>query len=73
MNRRTFLTTATTVSTAFALNGCNESERVAIDYSKRPSEKKDDKKRVNFNKNKKTVIKLATSWPAHFPHHGNGR
>jgi TRAP-type mannitol/chloroaromatic compound transport system substrate-binding protein len=72
MNRRTFLTTATTASAAFALNGCNENNRQAIDYSKRPLAKKDDKKRVNFNKNKKTIIKLATSWPASFPIMGTG-
>jgi len=71
MNRRTFLTTASTVSAAIALNGCNESNRKAIDHSKHP-QKHDDVKRVNINRNKKTVIKLATSWPAHFPIMGTG-
>ncbi len=79
MNRRTFLTTATTASAVLAFNGCNESNRQAIDYSKHPK-KSDNKvngetregKRVNINKNKKTVIKLATSWPAHFPIMGTG-
>lgn len=72
MNRRNFLTTASVSSAAFALSGCNESNRQAIDYSKHPKAKQDDTKRVNFNKNKKTVIKLATSWPAHFPIMGIG-
>ena len=72
MNRRDFLTTATATSAALALGGCNESNRQAIDYSKHPTAKGDDKKRVNFNRNKKTVIKLATSWPAHFPIMGIG-
>jgi len=72
MNRRTFLTTASTVSATFALAGCNESNRQAIDYSKHPLAKSHDAKRVNINRNKKTVIKLATSWPAHFPIMGTG-
>lgn len=71
MNRRDFLTTATVASTAFALNGCNENNRQAIDYSKHP--KKDlSEKSVHINRAKKTVIKLATSWPAHFPIMGTG-
>ncbi|MFA5232825.1 MAG: TRAP transporter substrate-binding protein DctP [Sulfurimonas sp.] len=72
MNRRDFLTTATTASAALALSGCNDSNRQAIDYSKHPKQKEDDAKRVNINRNKKTVIKLATSWPAHFPIMGVG-
>ncbi|MDQ1244718.1 MAG: hypothetical protein QG565_1058 [Campylobacterota bacterium] len=72
MNRRDFLTTATTASAAFALSGCNEGNRQAIDYSKHPKQKEDDEKRVNINRNKKTAIKLATSWPAHFPIMGVG-
>ncbi|QFR43293.1 C4-dicarboxylate ABC transporter [Sulfurimonas sp. CVO] len=72
MNRRDFLTTATTVSTAFALTGCNDNNRQAIDYSKHPQQKNSDAKRVNINKNKKIVIKLATSWPASFPIMGTG-
>jgi len=71
MNRRTFLATATTTSAALALNGCNESGHVAIDYSKHPQKSK-NAKHVNINRNKKTVIKLATSWPAHFPIMGTG-
>ncbi len=71
MNRRDFLTTATTATAALALTGCNENNRQAIDYSKHPK-KSEDAKRVNINRNKKTVIKLATSWPAHFPIMGTG-
>ncbi len=72
MNRRDFLTTATTASAALALSGCNDSDRQAIDYSKHPQKKSDEEKRINVNYNKKTVIKLATSWPAHFPIMGTG-
>ena len=71
MNRRNFLTTATTASAALALGGCNENNRQAIDYSKHPKYTTKTK-RVNVNRNKKTVIKLATSWPAHFPIMGSG-
>ncbi len=71
MDRRTFLTTATTTSAVLALGGCNENNRQAIDYSKHPKHNSDTK-RVYLNKNKKTVIKLATSWPAHFPIMGTG-
>jgi TRAP-type mannitol/chloroaromatic compound transport system substrate-binding protein len=85
MNRRDFLTTATAASATLAFSGCNDDNRQAIDYSKHPQKKDGDKvngearedalgykKRVNINKNKKTVIKLATSWPAHFPIMGTG-
>jgi TRAP-type mannitol/chloroaromatic compound transport system substrate-binding protein len=71
MNRRNFLTAATLAPVAIALNGCNEGDHKAIDYSKYPK-KSDEFKRVNINKNKNTVIKLATSWPAHFPIMGTG-
>ncbi|SFV68844.1 TRAP transporter solute receptor, unknown substrate 6 [hydrothermal vent metagenome] len=71
MNRRDFISTATLTSAAIALNGCNDSNHVAIDYSKHPK-KPDATKHININKNKKTVIKLATSWPAHFPIMGTG-
>jgi len=72
MNRRDFLATATTASAVLALGGCNEANHKAIDYSKHPHAKGDKQKRVNINRNKKTVIKLATSWPAHFPIMGTG-
>ncbi len=72
MNRRDFLATATTASAALALAGCNENNREAIDYSKHPHAKSDEKKHINITRNKKTVIKLATSWPAHFPIMGTG-
>ena len=71
MNRRDFLTTASAASAAMALGGCNENNRQAIDYSKHPKHT-DDTKRVYVNRNKKTTIKLATSWPAHFPIMGTG-
>jgi len=71
MNRRDFLTTATAASATLAFVGCNENNRQAIDYSKHPKHK-DDTKRVYINRNKKRVIKLATSWPAHFPIMGMG-
>jgi len=71
MNRRDFLTTAT-ASASIVLVGCNDNNREAIDYSKHPAKKESDTKRVNINRNKKTTIKLATSWPASFPIMGVG-
>ena len=71
MDRRTFLTTTSAATAVLALNSCNESNRQAIDYSKHPKKSK-DAKHININRNKKTVIKLATSWPAHFPIMGTG-
>ena len=70
MDRRDFLATTALASGALALGGCNDSHRVAIDYSKHP--KHSDKKTVHINKGKKTTIRLATSWPAHFPIMGEG-
>ena len=72
MNRRDFLTTTSAATAALALSGCNESNRQAIDYSKHPVPKGETQKKVNVNRNKKTIIKLATSWPAHFPIMGTG-
>lgn len=73
MDRRDFITASLTAATAVALTGCNDGNHVAIDYSKHPKKSSDDDiKRVDVNKNKKTVITLATSWPAHFPIMGTG-
>lgn len=60
MNRRDFLTTATASATV-VFTGCNDSNREAIDYSKHPQQKDSSKKTVHVNRNKKIVIKLATS------------
>lgn len=72
MNRRDFLTTVTIGSASLAFSGCNDSNRQAIDYSKHPNHGDSKTKIVNINRNKKTTIKLATSWPAHFPIMGTG-
>jgi len=72
MNRRDFLATASISSAALALSSCNEGNRQAIDYSKHPKAKSENQKTVHINKNKTTIIKLATSWPAHFPIMGTG-
>lgn len=77
MNRREFLTTTAAGTATLALTGCNDTNRQAIDYSKHPQKtlenNHDEKvKNININRNKKTVIKLATSWPAHFPIMGTG-
>jgi len=71
MDRRKFITTASASGAALILAGCNKSNRKAIDYSKHPK-KHTESKNFNINKNKKTTIKLATSWPAHFPIMGVG-
>ena len=60
MKRRTFLTTTAAGATAVILAGCH-----------RPEEKSDGKS-VHINKGQKTTLKLATSWPAHFPIMGTG-
>ena len=72
MKRRDFLTAAAATTAAGLLSGCNDSNRQAIDYSKHPGKKGDEDKHVNINRNKKTKITLATSWPAHFPIMGTG-
>jgi len=72
MNRRDFLTTTSVGVATIALSGCNENNRQAINYSKHPKKNDEQSKRVNINRNKKTTLKLATSWPAHFPIIGTG-
>ena len=72
MKRRTFLTTAAASTAAAVISGCNESGREAIDYSKHPKKRDDEVESVNVNRNKKVTLKLATSWPAHFPIMGVG-
>jgi len=56
MQRRSFLT-ASALATAGLATGCSNNEK---------------DKTVNINKNKKVHLKLATSWPAHFPIMGTG-
>jgi len=58
MQRREFLTATTLAGAAIIASGC--------------SGKSEDKKTVNINKNKRVRLKLATSWPAHFPIMGTG-
>ncbi len=58
MERRTFLTTSA-IATAGLAAGCS-----STDNHKQTT--------VNINKNKKVHLKLATSWPAHFPIMGTG-
>ena len=57
MKRRDFLSAAATG--AVLLGGCHRA-------------KEGDVKNVRINRGKKTVLKLATSWPAHFPIMGTG-
>jgi len=72
MNRRSFLSTTSIIGASLAISGCNETNRQAIDYTKHPKKDSSEKKTVNINRNKKTIINLATSWPAHFPIMGTG-
>ncbi len=72
MDRRDFITTGLAAAASVAVSGCNDSNHVAIDYSKHPQVSVDGQKNVYVNKNKKTIITLATSWPAHFPIMGTG-
>jgi len=59
-------------TSAVLLNGCNDNNRVAIDYSKHPKKSDEAAGSININRNKKTELKIATSWPAHFPIMGTG-
>ncbi|MDD5717453.1 MAG: TRAP transporter substrate-binding protein DctP [Sulfuricurvum sp.] len=72
MNRRTFITTGATASAALLLNGCNENNRQAIDYSKHPSQIAKSSGSESSTKQKKVTLRLATSWPAGFPIMGTG-
>ncbi len=72
MDRRTFITASAAASATALLSGCNESGRQAIDYSKHPKKSEESASGVNVNRNKKVTLKLATSWPAHFPIMGTG-
>ncbi len=60
MKRRSFITGAAIGASALALNACHRAEEETKTGS------------VNINKGKKVTLKLATSWPAHFPIMGTG-
>jgi TRAP-type mannitol/chloroaromatic compound transport system substrate-binding protein len=60
MKRRDFLTTTTLGATALAFNGCHRAEEKQTDTA------------IKINRGKKVTLKLATSWPAHFPIMGTG-
>jgi TRAP-type mannitol/chloroaromatic compound transport system substrate-binding protein len=60
MKRRDFLTATTLGATALAFNGCHRAEE------------KQAGTETNINRGKKVTLKLATSWPAHFPIMGTG-
>ena len=60
MKRRDFLTTSALAVGAIGLNGCYREEKLS------------DKKSININRGEKVKLKLATSWPAHFPIMGTG-
>ncbi len=60
MKRRDFLTTTALGASAVALSACHRAEETT------------KKGTVNVNKAKKVTLKLATSWPAHFPIMGTG-
>jgi len=60
MKRRSFITGAAIGASALALNACHRAEENTQTDS------------TNINKAKKVTLKLATSWPAHFPIMGTG-
>ncbi len=60
VKRRTFMTTAAMGAGALALSGCHRAEEKTAAGS------------ANISKGKKVTLKLATSWPAHFPIMGTG-
>ncbi len=60
MKRRDFITTTALGASALAFGGCHRAED------------KTEANSVNINRGKKVTLKLATSWPAHFPIMGTG-
>ena len=60
MKRRDFIAGTAIGATALALSGCHRAEEKAENGSS------------NINRGKKVTLKLATSWPAHFPIMGTG-
>ncbi|KYJ87001.1 TRAP transporter substrate-binding protein [Sulfurovum riftiae] len=60
MKRRSFIAGAALGASALALNACHRAEEKSVAGA------------VNINKGKKVTLKLATSWPAHFPIMGTG-
>ena len=72
MKRRDFISTGAVLAAGSVLTACNDSNRQAIDYSKIKNKKESLASSFNINKAKKVKLKLATSWPAHFPIMGTG-
>ncbi|MDF1881394.1 TRAP transporter substrate-binding protein DctP [Sulfurimonas sp. MAG313] len=72
MKRRDFITTSTALAAGGLLSACNDNNRRAIDYSKIQEKKEKKLASIHVNYNKKVTLKLATSWPAHFPIMGTG-
>jgi len=60
MRRRDFIAGTAIGATALALSGCHRAEEKTEGTS------------ANINRGKKVTLKLATSWPAHFPIMGTG-
>ena len=60
MKRRDFITTTALSASALALSACHRTEE------------KNNTSNLNINRGKKVTLKLATSWPAHFPIMGTG-
>jgi len=60
MKRRDFITTTALGASALALSACHRAEE------------KTESGTANINRGKKVTLKLATSWPAHFPIMGTG-
>ncbi len=60
MKRRDFITATALGAGAMALSACHRAEE------------RDNKSTAHINRGKKVTLKLATSWPAHFPIMGTG-
>ncbi len=72
MKRRDFIKSGAAIAAGSVVLGCNDSNRQAIDHDIVKKKKLAKEKSININKGKKTKLKLATSWPAHFPIMGTG-
>jgi len=64
MKRRDFLAQGALAVSAIGISGCYREEKIEDNIA--------DKKSININRGKKVKLKLATSWPAHFPIMGTG-
>lgn len=73
MKRRDFLASTATAAVGLAVTACDVPEKYkGIKQTKYTNGTKDKKVHFSKQRGKKVTLKLATSWPAHFPIMGTG-